>query len=175
MAQIHRMPGILPCLSDHHNNSLAQPEPLSHKTFASHQCIQLFYTFIFFAFPAFVTSVFLLQKTGIEGLIANLIAAIAAFLSWKPPFLMLILFSPDKQNELELPCPVPKPRERKRRQGQQQQQQQQQHGGMMTQISGVRKVSHTSSISGGTGNRFGVKTDQEELLSKVSDRQTGET
>uniref|UniRef100_A0AAX7SIP5 Phosphodiesterase n=1 Tax=Astatotilapia calliptera TaxID=8154 RepID=A0AAX7SIP5_ASTCA len=59
----------------------------------------------------------------------------------------------DKQNELELPCP-------------QQQQQQQQHGGMMTQISGVRKVSHTSSISGGTGNRFGVKTDQEELLSK---------
>ncbi|XP_063318799.1 3',5'-cyclic-AMP phosphodiesterase 4B-like isoform X1 [Pelmatolapia mariae] len=72
----------------------------------------------------------------------------------------------DKQNELELPCPVPKPRERKRRQGQQQQQQQQQHGGMMTQISGVRKVSHTSSISGGAGNRFGVKTDQEELLSK---------
>ncbi|XP_044223177.1 cAMP-specific 3',5'-cyclic phosphodiesterase 4B-like isoform X3 [Thunnus albacares] len=75
----------------------------------------------------------------------------------------------DKQNELELPCPVPKSRERKRRQGQQQhqqQQQQQQQGGMMTQISGVRKVSHTPSISGGTGNRFGVKTDQEELLSK---------
>jgi len=40
---------------------------------------------------------------------------------------------------------------------------------MMTQISGVRKVSHTSSISGSSGNRFGVKTDQEELLSKVSD------
>ncbi|XP_041658350.1 cAMP-specific 3',5'-cyclic phosphodiesterase 4B-like isoform X2 [Cheilinus undulatus] len=72
----------------------------------------------------------------------------------------------DKQNELELPCPVPKSRERKRRQGQQQQHQQQQQGGMMTQISGVRKVSHTPSISGGTGNRFGVKTDQEELLSK---------
>ncbi|KAG7227276.1 hypothetical protein INR49_000280, partial [Caranx melampygus] len=71
----------------------------------------------------------------------------------------------DKQNELELPCPVPKSRERKRRQGHQQQQQQQQ-GGMMTQISGVRKVSHTPSISGSTGNRFGVKTDQEELLSK---------
>ncbi|KAM3603700.1 uncharacterized protein V6R79_000920 [Siganus canaliculatus] len=79
----------------------------------------------------------------------------------------------DKQNELELPCPVPKSRERKRRQGQQQQQQQQnqqqqqqQQGGMMTQISGVRKVSHTPSISGSSGNRFGVKTDQEELLSK---------
>uniref|UniRef100_A0A671VZ10 Phosphodiesterase n=1 Tax=Sparus aurata TaxID=8175 RepID=A0A671VZ10_SPAAU len=68
----------------------------------------------------------------------------------------------DKQNELELPCPVPKSRERKRRQGQQQQQQ----GGMMTQISGVRKVSHTPSISGSSSNRFGVKTDQEELLSK---------
>ncbi|XP_053185373.1 cAMP-specific 3',5'-cyclic phosphodiesterase 4B-like isoform X2 [Scomber japonicus] len=75
----------------------------------------------------------------------------------------------DKQNELELPCPVPKSRERKRRQGQQQhqqQQQQQQQGGMMNQISGVRKVSHTPSISGGSSNRFGVKTDQEELLSK---------
>ncbi|XP_034071160.1 cAMP-specific 3',5'-cyclic phosphodiesterase 4B-like isoform X2 [Gymnodraco acuticeps] len=72
----------------------------------------------------------------------------------------------DKQNELEVPCPAPKSRERKRRQGQQQQQQQQQQGGMMTQISGVRKVSNTPSISGGTGNRFGVKTDQEELLSK---------
>ncbi|XP_059200416.1 cAMP-specific 3',5'-cyclic phosphodiesterase 4B-like [Centropristis striata] len=71
----------------------------------------------------------------------------------------------DKQNELELPCPVPKSRERKRRQGHQQQQQQQQ-GGMMTQISGVRKVSHTPSISGSSSNRFGVKTDQEELLSK---------
>ncbi|KAF3699055.1 cAMP-specific 3',5'-cyclic phosphodiesterase 4B [Channa argus] len=65
----------------------------------------------------------------------------------------------DKQNELELPCPVPKSRERKRRQGHQQQQQQ---GGMMTQI----KVSHTPCISGSAGNRFGVKTDQEELLSK---------
>lgn len=77
-------------------------------------------------------------------------------------------FHTDKQNELEVPCPVPKLRERKRRQGQQQQQQQQQQGGMMTQISGVRKVSHTPSISGGSASRFGVKTDQEELLSKVS-------
>ncbi|XP_040026846.1 3',5'-cyclic-AMP phosphodiesterase 4B isoform X1 [Gasterosteus aculeatus] len=73
----------------------------------------------------------------------------------------------EKQNELELPCPVPKSRERKRRQKQQlQQQQQQQQSGMMTQISGVRKVSHTPSICASTNNRFGVKTDQEELLSK---------
>ncbi|XP_028987628.1 cAMP-specific 3',5'-cyclic phosphodiesterase 4B-like isoform X2 [Betta splendens] len=70
----------------------------------------------------------------------------------------------DKPTELDLPCSVPKSRERKRRQGQQQQQQQQ--SGMMTQISGVRKLSHTSSISGSSGNRFGVKTDQEDLLSK---------
>uniref|UniRef100_A0A3B3DC25 Phosphodiesterase n=1 Tax=Oryzias melastigma TaxID=30732 RepID=A0A3B3DC25_ORYME len=67
----------------------------------------------------------------------------------------------DKQNELELPCPVQKSRERKRRQGQQQQ-----PGGMMTQISGVKKVSNATSITGGSTNRFGVKTDQEELLSK---------
>lgn len=72
------------------------------------------------------------------------------------PFSLLLLRSTDKQNELELPCPVPKSRERKRRQGQQPQQQQ--GGGVMTQIGGVKK---------GTNNRFGVKTDQEELLSKV--------
>uniref|UniRef100_A0A3Q2QTG8 Phosphodiesterase n=1 Tax=Fundulus heteroclitus TaxID=8078 RepID=A0A3Q2QTG8_FUNHE len=53
----------------------------------------------------------------------------------------------DKQNELEVPCP----------QGQQQQ------VGMVTQISGGKKVNHTSI---NVGNRFGVKTDQEELLSK---------
>ncbi|MEQ2306611.1 cAMP-specific 3',5'-cyclic phosphodiesterase 4B [Ameca splendens] len=68
----------------------------------------------------------------------------------------------DKQNELELPYPVQKQRDRKRKQGQQQQQQ----VGMMTQISGVKKVNHASSTLGNTGNRFGVKTDQEELLSK---------
>uniref|UniRef100_A0A3Q2ZX90 Phosphodiesterase n=1 Tax=Kryptolebias marmoratus TaxID=37003 RepID=A0A3Q2ZX90_KRYMA len=76
----------------------------------------------------------------------------------------------DKPNELELPCPVQKSRERKRRQGQQPQQQQQQQQqaqvGMMTQISGVKRVNHPSNISGGSGSRFGVKTDQEELLSK---------
>lgn len=77
----------------------------------------------------------------------------------------------DKKIDLELPCPVPKSRERKRRQGhlhhhQQQQQQQQQQSGMMSQISGVRKVSHSPNISGNTVQRFGVKTDQEEQLSK---------
>ncbi|XP_061694989.1 cAMP-specific 3',5'-cyclic phosphodiesterase 4C-like isoform X2 [Syngnathoides biaculeatus] len=72
----------------------------------------------------------------------------------------------DNQNELEPPCPVPKSRERKRRRGRQQQQQQQQQGGMMTPTGGGRKVSYTPCIPGGANNRFGVKTDQEELLSK---------
>lgn len=89
---------------------------------------------------------------------------------FKKNYIVCLLSSAEKQNELELPCPVPKSRERKRRQKQQlQQQQQQQQSGMMTQISGVRKVSHTPSICASTNNRFGVKTDQEELLSKVSD------
>lgn len=68
----------------------------------------------------------------------------------------------DKQLDPELPCPVQKVRERKRKQGQQQPQQ----VGMMTQISGVKKVNHTPSISGNVTNRFGVKTDHEDLLSK---------
>uniref|UniRef100_A0A3B4A286 Phosphodiesterase n=1 Tax=Periophthalmus magnuspinnatus TaxID=409849 RepID=A0A3B4A286_9GOBI len=42
----------------------------------------------------------------------------------------------------------------------------QQQSGMMNQISGVRKLSHLPNISGSTVHRFGVKTDQEELLSK---------
>lgn len=38
---------------------------------------------------------------------------------------------------------------------------------MLTHISGVKKVSHAPGVSGSTAARFGVKTDQEELLSKV--------
>lgn len=36
----------------------------------------------------------------------------------------------------------------------------------MTQISGVKKVSHGPSLSSSSISRFGVKTDSEELLSK---------
>uniref|UniRef100_A0A4W5JX46 Phosphodiesterase n=1 Tax=Hucho hucho TaxID=62062 RepID=A0A4W5JX46_9TELE len=60
----------------------------------------------------------------------------------------------DKQNELELPCPMTQ-------QGGQTQVQ-----GTMTQISGVRKVSQTPGLQGCSVSRFGVKTDQEDLLSK---------
>uniref|UniRef100_A0A8C7GZG9 Phosphodiesterase n=1 Tax=Oncorhynchus kisutch TaxID=8019 RepID=A0A8C7GZG9_ONCKI len=60
----------------------------------------------------------------------------------------------DKQNELELPCPMTQ-------QGGQTPSQ-----GTMTQISGVRKVSQTPVLQGCSVSRFGVKTDQEDLLSK---------
>ncbi|XP_067218166.1 3',5'-cyclic-AMP phosphodiesterase 4B isoform X4 [Chanodichthys erythropterus] len=64
----------------------------------------------------------------------------------------------DKQNELEIPSPTSKSRERKRRQQQQQ---------LMTQISGVRKVTHGPGLSSTCSTaRFGVKTDLEDLLSK---------
>ncbi|KAJ3595098.1 hypothetical protein NHX12_004403 [Muraenolepis orangiensis] len=79
----------------------------------------------------------------------------------------------DQQNEMELPCPVAKSRERKRRQAQPSQhgsqhatllhQQAGGGGSTLSQISGVRKVSLTS---GAVVSRFGVKTDQEDLLSK---------
>ncbi|XP_041751584.1 cAMP-specific 3',5'-cyclic phosphodiesterase 4B isoform X1 [Coregonus clupeaformis] len=69
----------------------------------------------------------------------------------------------DKQNELELPCPMAKTRERKKRPHHQTQQEGQ---GTLTQISGVRKLSHTAGLQGSSVSRFGVKTDQEDLLSK---------
>uniref|UniRef100_A0A1A8NW49 Phosphodiesterase n=1 Tax=Nothobranchius pienaari TaxID=704102 RepID=A0A1A8NW49_9TELE len=62
----------------------------------------------------------------------------------------------DKQNEVEIPSPTSKTREKKKQQKQQ----------LMTQISGVKKVSHGSSLSNSSISRFGVKTDKEEPLSK---------
>ncbi|XP_051989582.1 cAMP-specific 3',5'-cyclic phosphodiesterase 4B-like isoform X2 [Xyrauchen texanus] len=63
----------------------------------------------------------------------------------------------DKQNELEIPSPTPKLRDRKRRQQQQ----------LMTQISGVIKITHGPGLSSSCSTaRFGVKTDLEDLLSK---------
>uniref|UniRef100_A0A4W4FBB3 Phosphodiesterase n=1 Tax=Electrophorus electricus TaxID=8005 RepID=A0A4W4FBB3_ELEEL len=65
----------------------------------------------------------------------------------------------DKQNELEIPSPTPRSRERKRRPQQQQQ--------LMTQISGVRKVTHGPGITSSCSMaRFGVKTDLEDVLAK---------
>ncbi|PWA21233.1 hypothetical protein CCH79_00009437 [Gambusia affinis] len=62
----------------------------------------------------------------------------------------------NKQNEVEIPSPTSKAREKKKQQKQQ----------LMTQISGVKKVSHGSSLSNSSISRFGVKTDKEEQLSK---------
>lgn len=61
-----------------------------------------------------------------------------------------------------------KTRERKKRTHHQTQQGGQTQGqGTMTHISGVRKVSQTPGLQGCSVSRFGVKTDQEDLLSKV--------
>lgn len=65
----------------------------------------------------------------------------------------------DKQNEVEIPSPTSKTREKKKQQKQQ----------LMTQISGVKKVSHGPSLSNSSISRFGVKTCKEELLSKELD------
>ncbi|XP_042163604.1 cAMP-specific 3',5'-cyclic phosphodiesterase 4B isoform X1 [Oncorhynchus tshawytscha] len=69
----------------------------------------------------------------------------------------------DKQNELELPCPMAKTREWKKRPHHQTQLECQ---GTLTQISGVRKLSQSTGLQGSSISRFGVKTDQEELLSE---------
>lgn len=62
----------------------------------------------------------------------------------------------DKQNEVEMPSPTAKAREKKKKQQ------------LMTQISGVKKVSHGPSLSSCSAiARFGVKTDKEDLLAKV--------
>ncbi|XP_062250727.1 cAMP-specific 3',5'-cyclic phosphodiesterase 4B isoform X4 [Platichthys flesus] len=63
----------------------------------------------------------------------------------------------EKQNDMEIPSPTSKTREKKKQQQKQQ---------LMTQISGVKKVSHGPSLSTSSISRFGVKTDKEELLAK---------
>lgn len=68
-----------------------------------------------------------------------------------------LLFLTDKQNDVEIPSPTPKAREKKKKQQ------------LMTQISGVKKVSHGPILNCGIA-RFGIKTDKEDLLSKVGRR-----
>ncbi|KAI1882823.1 hypothetical protein AGOR_G00238880 [Albula goreensis] len=63
----------------------------------------------------------------------------------------------DKQNEVEIPSPVPKAREKKKKQQ------------VMTQISGVKKVSHGPGLSNSSIPRFGVRTDKEDQLAKELD------
>lgn len=63
----------------------------------------------------------------------------------------------DKQNEVDIPSPTQKDREKKKKQQ------------TMCQISGVKKLTHSSSLTNSTIPRFGVKTDQEEPLEKELD------
>ncbi|NXM84724.1 PDE4D phosphodiesterase, partial [Oenanthe oenanthe] len=58
----------------------------------------------------------------------------------------------DKQHEVEIPSPTQKEKEKKKR--------------PMSQISGVKKLMHSSSLTNSSIPRFGVKTDQEDVLAK---------
>lgn len=58
--------------------------------------------------------------------------------------------SPDKQNEVEIPSPTLREREKP-----------------MCQISGVKKLTHSSSLSNSALPRFGVKTEHEDALARV--------
>ncbi|XP_030073668.1 3',5'-cyclic-AMP phosphodiesterase 4C isoform X2 [Microcaecilia unicolor] len=58
----------------------------------------------------------------------------------------------DKQHEVEIPPPMSKEKEKKKR--------------PMSQISGVKKLMHSSSLTNCSIPRFGVKTEHEALLSK---------
>lgn len=67
--------------------------------------------------------------------------------------LVFSLFFTDKQHEVEIPSPTQKEKEKKKR--------------PMSQISGVKKLMHSSSLTNSSIPRFGVKTDQEDGLAKV--------
>lgn len=67
---------------------------------------------------------------------------------------MLCFFTPDKQHEVEMPCPqTQKEKEKKNK--------------PMSQISGVKKLQHSSSLTNSNIPRFGVKTETEDELAKV--------
>lgn len=61
---------------------------------------------------------------------------------------MCFFYLTDKQNEVEIPSPTLKDKS-------------------MSHISGVRKLSHSSSLSSTSMPRFGVNTDHEDELAKV--------
>lgn len=67
------------------------------------------------------------------------------------PDLFLSTALPDKQNEVEIPSPTLREREKP-----------------MCQISGVKKLTHSSSLSNSALPRFGVKTEHEDALARVN-------
>lgn len=58
---------------------------------------------------------------------------------------------------MEIPSPTQKDREKKKKQQ------------LMTQISGVKKLMHSSSLNNTSISRFGVKTEKEDHLAKVGE------
>lgn len=70
---------------------------------------------------------------------------------WKTYFCVVA----DKQNDVEIPSPTQKDREKKKKQQ------------LMTQISGVKKLMHSSSLNNTSISRFGVNTENEDHLAKV--------
>ena len=79
------------------------------------------------------------------------------------------LSSADKRNEVEIPSPTIKDREKQQAPRQRPCQQPPAPGPQlqpMSQITGVKKLTHSSSLSDSSIPRFGVKTDQEELLAQ---------
>ncbi|GAB0200619.1 cAMP-specific 3',5'-cyclic phosphodiesterase 4C [Grus japonensis] len=71
-----------------------------------------------------------------------------------PALLTAPYAGPDKQHEVEIPSALAKDKEKERRKR------------PMSQISGVRKLTHGSSLAAASIPRFGVQTDQEGLLAK---------
>ncbi|KFZ61202.1 cAMP-specific 3',5'-cyclic phosphodiesterase 4D, partial [Antrostomus carolinensis] len=72
-----------------------------------------------------------------------------------PPYSQPPCAAPDKQHEVEITSALAKDKEKERRKR------------PMSQISGVRKLTHGSSLAATSGiPRFGVRTEQEELLAK---------
>nr|XP_023501200.1 cAMP-specific 3',5'-cyclic phosphodiesterase 4A isoform X3 [Equus caballus] len=75
----------------------------------------------------------------------------------------------DKQNEVEIPSPTMKDREKQQAPRQRPSQQPAPPGPQfqpMSQITGVKRLAHSSSLNDSSVPRFGVKTDQEELLAQ---------
>lgn len=82
---------------------------------------------------------------------------IPEFSSFSPPPAPHSVLCPtaDKQHEVEIPAPVSKEKDKEKKKR------------PMSQISGVKKLTHSSSFSCAAIPRFGVKTDQEDALAKV--------
>lgn len=83
---------------------------------------------------------------------ANLVCNQALSASTQVADLRLLVL-PDKQNEVEIPSPTLREREKP-----------------MCHISGVKKLTHSSSLSNSTLPRFGVKTEHEDALARVNER-----